>query len=99
MGVLDRAGRSARQAGALAKAAKRLDAAVVLAGDLAGPDLLLAEAEALLAVGRPQLATAAYERVLARPSLAERARVEALRMHGRALVLSGDHDRSAARFA
>ena len=99
VGVLERAGRSARQAGALATAAKRLDAAVVLAGDLAGPDLLLAEAEALLAVGRPQLATAAYERVLARPSLAGRARVEALRMQGRALVLSGAHDHSAARFA
>ncbi len=97
--VLERAGRAARQAGALATAAKRLDAAVALAGDRAGPGLLLGHAEALLAVGRSQLATEAYERVLARPSLAQRDRVEALRMQGRALVLAGAHDRSAARFA
>jgi DNA-binding CsgD family transcriptional regulator len=97
--VLERAGRAARQAGALATAAKRLDAAVALAGDRAGPELLLAQAEALLAAGRSQLATEAYERVLARSSLAERDRVEALRMQGRALVLAGAHDRSAARFA
>jgi DNA-binding NarL/FixJ family response regulator len=97
--VLERAGRAARQAGALATAAKRLDAAVVLAGDRAGPELLLAQAETLLAVGRPHLATAVYERVLAQPLLAEQARIEALRMQGRALVLSGAHDRAAARFA
>ncbi len=97
--VLERAAQAASQGGALATAAKRLDAAVVLAGDRAGPELLLAQAAALLAVGRPHLAIAGYERVLALPSLSERAKVEALRMQGRALVLSGAHDRAAARFA
>jgi len=97
--VLERAGRAARQAGALATAVTRLDAAAVLAGDGAGHELLLAQAEAALAVGRADRAIAVYERILARPVLPVSARVEALRMQGRALVLSGAHDRAAARFA
>ena len=96
--VLERAGRAARRTGALATAVTRLDAAVTMAGDLAGPGLLLARAEALLAGGHPDRAITAYQELLSRPGCPVRARVEALRMLGRALVMTGDHDRAAAMF-
>ena len=96
--VLEQAGRAARRAGALATAVTRLDAAVDMAGDLAGTGLLLAQAEALLVGGHPDRAVTAYQELLSRPDCAARARVEALWMLGRALVMTGDHDRAAAVF-
>jgi DNA-binding CsgD family transcriptional regulator len=96
--VLERAGRAARRTGALATAVTRLDAAVGLAGDLAGTGLLLARAEALLVGGHPDRAVTAYEELLSRPDCLARARVQALWMLGRALVMTGDHDRAAAVF-
>ena len=50
--VLERAGRAARRSGALEVAVARLDAAAAMAAGRAGPELLLAQGEALLA-GRP----------------------------------------------
>jgi DNA-binding CsgD family transcriptional regulator len=96
--VLERAGRAARRAGALATAVTRLDAAVAMAGDLAGVGLLLAQAEALLVGGHPDRAVAAYDGLLSRPDFPAGARAEALWMLGRALVMTGDHDRAAAVF-
>ena len=96
--VLERAGRAARRTGALATAVTRLDAAVTMAGDLAGTGLLLARAEALLTGGHADRAITAYQGLLSRPDCPVRARVEALWMLGRALVMTGDHDRAAAVF-
>ena len=62
--VLERAGRAAGRAGALAAAVTRLDAAVALAGDLAGTGLLLARAGALLVGGHPDRAVTAYQELL-----------------------------------
>jgi DNA-binding CsgD family transcriptional regulator len=97
--VLERAGRAARRAGALDAAVTRLDAAVQLAAGRAGPDLLLAQAEALLTAGRPQRAVAAYREVLDRPDLPDSVRAQATWMSGRALMMCGDPDRAAAAFS
>jgi DNA-binding CsgD family transcriptional regulator len=96
--VLERAGRAARRAGALATAVTRLEAAVAMAGDLAGVGLLLARAEALLVGGHPDRAVTAYHELLSRPDCPARARVEALWMLGRGLVMTGDHDQAAVVF-
>jgi len=97
--VLERAAQAARQAGALAAAVTRFDEAVSMAGDLAGPDLLLAQAEALLAGGQPQRAAGAYRALLARGDLAPADRVASLWMLGRALVSTGQHGQAAVTFA
>jgi DNA-binding CsgD family transcriptional regulator len=96
--VLEQAGRAARRAGALAAAVTRLDAAAAMAGDLAGTGLLLARAEALLAGGHPDRAVTCYRELLSRPDCPVGVRAEALWMLGRALVMTGDHDRAAAAF-
>jgi DNA-binding CsgD family transcriptional regulator len=97
--VLERAGRAARRAGALDAAVARLDAAVNLAADRAGSDLLLARAEALLTAGQPQRAVAACRVLLDRPDLPNRMRAEANRTSGRALLMCGDPDQAAATFS
>ena len=96
--VLERAGRAARGAGALAVAVSRLDAAVTLAGDRAGTGLLLAQAEALLAAGSLDRAVGSYQHLLERPDVRGGRRVEALWMLGRALAMSGDPVRAMATF-
>ena len=96
--VVERAGRAARRAGALAAAVTRLDAAAAMAGDLAGANLLLARAEALLAAGHPGRAVACYQELLSRPDCPARVKTEALWMLGRALVMTGEHDRAAGAF-
>ena len=96
--VLERAGRAARRAGALETAVTRLDAAVALAGDRASASLLLAQAEALVVAGQVRRAVAAYRQLLAWPGIPVSVTVEALWMLGRALVMTGDHDRAAATF-
>ncbi len=90
--VLERAGRAARRAGALDAAVARLDAAVELAAGRAGPGLLLAQGETLLAAGQPDRAAAVCEGLLARPGLPPDARVRAEWMLGRALFMTGAHD-------
>jgi DNA-binding CsgD family transcriptional regulator len=96
--VVAEAGRAARRAGALATAVSWLDAAAAMAGDRASVSLLLAQAEALLVGGQPGRAVAAYQRLLSQPAVPVSARVEALWMSGRAMVMTGDHDRAAATF-
>lgn len=96
--VLERVGRAARRAGAFAAAVSRLNAAADLAGDRASVGLLLARAEALLVSGRADQAVAAYELLLARPACTPAERAEALWMLGRAVAMTGAHDRAAATF-
>lgn len=96
--VVERAGRAARRAGALAIAVRRLEAAVAMAADRANIDLLLAHAEALLAVGQADRAINVYEPLLSRADVAARRRPEVLWMLARALVMTGDHEQAAAAF-
>jgi len=96
--VLDRAGRAARRSGALEVAAARLDAAVAMAAGRAGPELLLAQGEALLAGGRAGRAAAVYRGLLGRAGLPAGAAVQARWMLGRALVMTGDHDQAHEAF-
>ncbi len=97
--VLERAGHTARRAGALAAAVTRFDEAVTMAGGLAGPALLLARAEALLACGQAERAIEAYNAVLVRRDLAATDRVVSLWMLARALVMAGQHDAAASAFS
>ncbi len=98
IGVLERCGRSALRAGALAAAAEHFTAAVQIAGDHPTPELLVVLAEALLAGGRVAQAVPTCERVLAHPGASAADRARALRMLGRALFAAGAPDQSAARF-
>ena len=97
--VLHGAGCAARQQGALATAVSWLDAAAAMTGERADVPLLLAQAEALLASGNVARAVAAYQRLIGRPELTAQARTEAQWMLGRALAMTGEHDRSAAAFS
>jgi DNA-binding CsgD family transcriptional regulator len=97
--VLERVGRAALGAGALATAAEYLQAAVRLAGDRADPDLLLVLGEALLTGGRTGEAVTVYERLLARPEALITERGVALRMLGRAQFALGAYQAAATRFA
>ncbi len=97
--VLERAGLAARRAGALAAAVTHLDAAVAMAGDLAGLGLRLAQGEALLSGGHPDRAVAVYDDLLGRPDCGGIDRVQALWMLGRARAMLGEHDQAASRFA
>jgi DNA-binding CsgD family transcriptional regulator len=92
IGALARAGEAALASGAVATAAKNLEAAVAFSGDRVPADLLLSLCLALTACGRAVDAAEVCERLLAYPGLGWRDRVEALRMHGRALYLSGSPD-------
>jgi DNA-binding CsgD family transcriptional regulator len=96
--VLEKAGRAARQAGALATAVSWLDTAVTMAGERVSVPLLMAQAEAQLASGRAAPAIAAYQLLLARPDLESPAKVETLWMLGRAFAAAGQHDRAATAF-
>ena len=96
--VLEKAGRAARQAGALATAVSWLDTAVTMAGERVSVPLLMAQAEAQLASGRAGPAIAAYQLLLTRPDLESPARVETLWMLGRAFAAAGRHDRAATAF-
>jgi len=95
--TLERAGRAALAAGATVTAARNLEAAVRFSGDRASAGLLLALCEALTACGRVEEAAAACRRLVADPRLDWEERVEALRLHGRALYLVGapDHGEGA----
>lgn len=97
--VLERVGKAALRTGALATAAKHLQAAVRLAGDRVGSDLVLVLAEALLTSGQSIEAMALYERLLANPGLSIAMRGTALRMLGRAHWASGAYQAAAAQFA
>jgi len=95
--VLERAGRSAMAAGAVAAAERHLEAAVRFHGDRAPPALARAHAEAVAATGRMEEAADRCRTLLAEPDLDWPDRVEALRLMGRALYLTGapDHGENA----
>ncbi len=86
--VLERAGRAALIAGAVAVAVRHLEAAVRFRGSRGDTGLLLALAEALVGIGRMDDAGAVCERLLAEHALPWPDRIEVLRMLGRALLLT-----------
>ncbi len=87
--VLERTGRAALSAGAVAVAVRHLEAAVAFRADRVEPGLLLVLAEALLAVGHMDDASAVCERLIAARELPWQDRLEVLRLLGRAHLLSG----------
>lgn len=96
--VLVRAGRAALRAGAITTAVERLDAAVRLASIQVKPEVLFLFAEALLAEDRCARAARVYELILEQPDIPIAARVEALRMLGRTLVMTDDVITGTRRF-
>ena len=98
IGVLEAAGRRALSTGAFGVAAERLDAAVQLAGQRAGPELLTALGQALLAQGRPAESLAVWERLLAREDLPLAARIQALRARGLTHASTGNHERASISY-
>lgn len=96
--VLERAGRQAFDAGALATARHRLEAAVELAGSRATSGLLLSLAEVHLAGADAQAAEAICRRVLAVDELAEGERMRARRTLGRSLFVGGNPQAAQREF-
>jgi DNA-binding CsgD family transcriptional regulator len=90
--VLERAGRAALSAGAVAVAVRHLEAAVSFRADRVDAALLLVLAEALMGVGSMDDASALCERLLAERTLAWPDRLEVLRLLGRAHLLTGAID-------
>jgi DNA-binding CsgD family transcriptional regulator len=88
--VLERAGRQALDAGALATARQRFEAAVTLAGSRASADLLLTLAGVLLASADAQATAAICRRLLAMDEVADTERMAARRLLGRARFIGGD---------
>lgn len=96
--VLDRAGRQALDAGALATARQRLEVAVTLAGSRASADLLLRLAGVLLASADARATAATCRRLLAMDELAESDRMAARRLLGRARFIGGDPEGALREF-
>ncbi len=96
--LLERVGRSAQRAGALATAVIVLEAAAGLAGEQAMPSLLVSYADALTFAGRSADAASACNRVLSRPALPAMTRAAALRSLARALIHAGAYPAAADRF-
>jgi DNA-binding CsgD family transcriptional regulator len=90
--VLERAGRAASAAGAVATAVRRLEGAVCARGDRASTELRLALARARVASGRMEEAIESCRALLADDELSWTARVEVLQLLGRTLVLAGAPD-------
>ena len=88
--LLERAGRAALGAGAVAVAVRNLEAAVRFRGDGVDAGLLLALAEALLGIGRVDDAAVVCERALAERDLPWPDRLAVLRMLGRSHLMSGE---------
>ncbi|MDQ6713877.1 MAG: AAA family ATPase [Candidatus Dormibacteraeota bacterium] len=96
--VLERAGRQALDAGALASARQRFEAAVTLAGTRASSDVLLTLAGVLLATADAPATAAICRRLLAMDALADRDRMAARRLLGRARFVGGDPQGALAEF-
>lgn len=90
--LLERAGRAALDAGAVAVAVRHLEAADRFRGDRVDAGLLLALAEALLGVGRMDDAAVVCERALAERELPWMDRIAVLRMVGRAHLMKGEEE-------
>lgn len=88
--VLDRAGRQAQSAGALATARERFEAAVRLAGSRTDARLLLSLAEVQLALGDAAATQRVVRRMLDMDELADEERLTARRLLGRALFIGGE---------
>ena len=97
--LIERVGRAAHQAGALAAAVENLQSAVDFAGSHAGPDLLLALGQALQDRGVPEQSCPVYERLLVISDLSAGHRAKALHMLSRALAVMGDGRQAGDRFA
>jgi DNA-binding CsgD family transcriptional regulator/tetratricopeptide (TPR) repeat protein len=93
--TLERLGRQALRAGAVATAMKALGAGVKLAGPDASPELVLDWASALVAGGHPVRARAVCERLLGDPDLPTGLRVRAQRRLADAIQGIGDPDRAS----
>ena len=96
--VLEETGRVSLRAGPLRAAIRYLEAAVELAGAQAGPELLLALAQALLACGRPADAVGVCDRLRTYRNLSPQVWSETLRTAGRALHLTGAPELARVRF-
>lgn len=90
--LLERVGRAAAEAGAIATAALNLKAAIRFRGSRCGSGLLFACAEALLALARADEAAAIGRQMLSIRDLPWRERVATLRMLGHADYLTGSPD-------
>jgi DNA-binding CsgD family transcriptional regulator/DNA-binding transcriptional ArsR family regulator len=88
--LLERTGRAALDAGAVAVAVRHLEAADHCRGDRVDAGLLLALAEALLGVGRVDDAAHVCERALAEGDLPWTQRIAVLQMLGRAHLMKGE---------
>ena len=96
--VLERAGRAALAAGAVATSVRDLAAAVRFSADRPDPRLMLVHGEALSASGQIQAAAGVMRALLSRDGLAWRVRLDALRVLGRAHYLTGAADHGDAAF-
>lgn len=96
--VLERAGREAQEAGALASARQRYEAAARLAGSNASPGLLLELAQVLLASADAKATARVCRRLLAMDELAEADRMAGRRILGRALFIGGDPQAAQREF-
>jgi DNA-binding CsgD family transcriptional regulator len=96
--ALDQAGQAAARAGAAATATTHLRAAVELAGETAGPALLLRLGETELGIGNPSPAATLFRRLLVRDDLDVGTRVDVLRKLGAAQIANHEHAQAEARF-
>lgn len=96
--VLERAGRAALETGAVTTAVERLEAAVRLAAGHAQPRVLLLLTEARLAEGQGPRAATVVRHLLDRTDVPLTVRVDALRMLGRALIMTGEETQGRLRF-
>lgn len=96
--LLERAGRRAQEAGALATARRHFEAAARLAGSMAAPQLLTSLAEVMLAVADARAAEQVCRRVLASDELATPERLAARRVLARALFVGGDPQAAQREF-
>ena len=88
--LLQRAGRRAQEAGALATARQHFEAATRLAGSIASAALLISLTEVMLATADARGAEQLCRRVLASDELASAERLAARRMLARALFVGGN---------
>jgi DNA-binding NarL/FixJ family response regulator len=96
--LIARVGRAALRNGDSAGAARLLRAAVELAGDAAGDELLLTFGSALVEVGRHGEAIALARRVRRRGTGGGAVQARAMRLLGHAHYASGQHDIAGAGF-
>jgi DNA-binding CsgD family transcriptional regulator len=95
--ALDQAGQAAARAGVVAAATTHFRVAVELAGETAGPALLIRLGEIELGAGNPSPAATLFRRLLSRDDLDVGIRVDVLRKLGAAQVANHEHAQGEAR--